>query len=467
MTNEWGFECYNYYKATFAHTAQMFGGLFSFIGGWFSDRYGRKIVVKSSFVAFFFTISVCEIINQKFSFDTKYKYAIYLIAQFLLGFFIQVGYVSAYILTIELCHAAKTTFITAFNCFMYVAGLLILMAVAYWSRDWHIINSFLAIFSFLVLLLISLILPESPRYLLSKKKYKECYAVLKRLAQVNNRSDELFSEDEFLKQADLKNRPDKNTGDMVQFQDQVYFHEMQSLLSLKIMSKISKVKISNSSDLIDMVKSGQVNETQQVENEKNVSVSAFLVNPVKNLVYSLLIMFVWAVLAMTYFAISLGITSISKGIDPYVMYMFSCIAEAVGYLSCYFHDRCSLKRLCIILLICMEIVVILQIFLPIELAEEMTWRTALIILVASAGKAFSAAAFGSIYVYTIRMYPTAVRNTMYAACVSFGRVGSLISPQVNLLRLYTWQFMPNVLFSVSTALGAFILALLPDPSKLV
>lgn len=310
MTNEWGFECYNYYKATFAHTAQMFGGLFSFIGGWFSDRYGRKVVVKVSFVAIFVTMSACEIINQKLSFDTQYKYVLYLTAQFLLGFFIQVGYVSAYILTIELCHAAKTTFITAFNCFMYVAGLLILMAVAYWSRDWHIVNSFLAIFSFLVLLLIYLILPESPRYLLSRKNYKECYAVLKRLAQVNGTSGELFSEDEFLKQADLKNNPDKSTADMVQFQDQVYFHEMQSLLSLKVMSKISKVKISNSSDLIDAVQSSQVKETQeQVENEKNVSVSAFLMNPVKNLVCSLLVMYVWAVLSMTYFAISLGMTA--------------------------------------------------------------------------------------------------------------------------------------------------------------
>lgn len=115
----------------------------------------------------------------------------------------------------------------------------------------------------------------------------------------------------------------------------------------------------------------------------------------------------------------------------------------------------------------MGIVVILQIFLPVELADQMTWRTALIILVASTGKAFSAAAFGSIYVYTVRMYPTAVRNTMYAACVSFGRVGSLIAPQVNLLRFYVWQFMPNVLFFVSTALGTLILVILPDPSKLV
>lgn len=306
MVNEWGFECYNYYKATFAHTAHMSGGLFSFIGGWFSDRYGRKIVVKVSFVAIFVTMALCEIFSQKSGLDVAYKYAAYLGAQFLLGFFIQVGYVSAYILTIELCHTARTAFITSFNCFMYVGGLLVLLAVAYWSRDWHIINAFLALFTLLVVLLIFLILPESPRFLLSKKKYKECYAVLKRLAQVNNRRDELFSEQEFLQQASLKNDPDKRATDMVQFKEQVYFHEMQSLLSLKI------VKDAKASSLIDSkgneVKGNEAKggKQHQVEKEKSASVSSYLVNPVNNLIRSLLIMYVWSVLAMTYFAISLG-----------------------------------------------------------------------------------------------------------------------------------------------------------------
>ena len=156
-----------------------------------------------------------------------------------------------------------------------------------------------------------------------------------------------------------------------------------------------------------------------------------------------------------------------NNINPYTMYIFGCIAEAVGYITCYFHNKYSLKKLVLILMLLMEVVVIVQIFVPEEIHGQMTWRTHLIILISSAGKALSSAAFTTIYVYTIKMYPTTVRNTMYAACVSFGRVGSLISPQINLLRFYTWEFMPNVIYSVSTTLGILILAFLPDPSRLV
>ena len=302
MVNEWGFECHNFYKATFAHTAHMSGGLFSFLGGWFSDRHGRKIVVKVCFVGIFVAMGLCEIINQKLNVDVHYKYTIYLITQFLLGFFVQVGYVSAYILAIELCSNKKTTLITAFNAYMYIVGMILLMALAYFSRDWHLINSYLAIYAVFIILLIFLVLPESPRFLLSKKKYEQCYAILKRLAQVNKRSDQLFGKEEFLKPAHIKNNPGNHENDKLE--EQIYFHEIQSLLSLKISNKARK-KSFNSSTVID-AKSEEATKEAQSEAEPNVSLSFFLMNPVKNLIYSLLIMFVWAVLAMTYFTISLG-----------------------------------------------------------------------------------------------------------------------------------------------------------------
>lgn len=66
IITEWGFECDKLYMGSFLQTMFMVGCLFTFIGGWFSDRYGRKFIVVNSAIVLNITILISELLLQKF-----------------------------------------------------------------------------------------------------------------------------------------------------------------------------------------------------------------------------------------------------------------------------------------------------------------------------------------------------------------------------------------------------------------
>ena len=63
-------------------------------------------------------------------------------------------------------------------------------------------------------------------------------------------------------------------------------------------------------------------------------------------------------------------------------------------------------------------------------------------------------------------YPTNHRNTLVSLVSCVGRIGSLISPQVNILRTIVWQPLPFYVFSGITFVACFFMVFLPDISTL-
>ena len=49
------------------------------------------------------------------------------------------------------------------------------------------------------------------------------------------------------------------------------------------------------------------------------------------------------------------------------------------------------------------------------------------------GKAAVVSCFCSIFIYTSEIFPTVIRTVAVGACAFFGRVGSLLAPQILLL----------------------------------
>ena len=88
------------------------------------------------------------------------------------------------------------------------------------------------------------------------------------------------------------------------------------------------------------------------------------------------------------------------------------------------------------------------------------------IIFALTGKTMASALTNSLYVYTNQMYPTNVRNTFVLLVSSLGRVGSIVSPQINLLQNLVWKPLPYIIFSSSSLLGCLFIFLLPEPSSL-
>jgi len=96
--------------------------------------------------------------------------------------------------------------------------------------------------------------------------------------------------------------------------------------------------------------------------------------------------------------------------------------------------------------------------------ESLSFNTVLVILFASIGKAMASAAFNSAYMFTSQLYPTSVRNTLMSVISCSSRIGSLISPQINMLRTLFWAPLPYLIFSGASLIACVFTFFLPDPS---
>ena len=94
-------------------------------------------------------------------------------------------------------------------------------------------------------------------------------------------------------------------------------------------------------------------------------------------------------------------------------------------------------------------------------SKSTTLNTVLIILFASVGKAMASAAYNSAYQFTIQVYPTHVRNTLVSLVSCSSRIGSLIAPQINMLRLLVWALLPYIIFSGASLVACVCTFFLP------
>lgn len=156
------------------------------------------------------------------------------------------------------------------------------------------------------------------------------------------------------------------------------------------------------------------------------------------------------------------------------MYTLSAVSELIGYSLCHFNDKLGRKLafvgyLGLAGLMCLG-VSLLQLWMGSETKSNhnlLNEPLLILVMVATfAGKAMTSAAFNSAYIYTSHMYPTKVRNTMLMFVSSIGRIGSLISPQVNLLGDMFLRQLPYLIFSVCSLVGCVFIAILPDPFKI-
>ncbi len=308
IITEWSLACENLYKASFIHTVFMIGSILSFFGGVISDKFGRKKALILSCVFLAGTISTSEIMIQKLNFSVNTQYIIYVISQAFVGAFSNAMYVVVYVLIIEITSVNKNTTVTVFANATNVLGMLTLMIVAYLTRDWHETNTFVAILSVIVLILTTAFLPESPRFLIGKKKYEECFKVLRRFAFVNGRSDKMPSKEDFLKQVAYAYEGSQNNQivDKIVSDANINFQEIQSLLSIKIKPKrvrtVSQTSSIHKSEMLEI----DVDESLTQKNYNNNSVIFFLMNPVSNLFKTIALVYVWIVLSMIYYGVTFG-----------------------------------------------------------------------------------------------------------------------------------------------------------------
>lgn len=198
LVSEWELVCNKLFLVGLTQTAFMVGSLSGLFSGYFSDRFGRKRLCIVMCILLSLTLIIGELVQLgKTSLSITFKYTIYTISQYLIGFASYVLYVTSYVLLIEMTTSKYTTLVSNFNLYMYVVGELIILLVAYLTRSWHLINWIMAGFSVILVFLVLFTLPESPRFLLARKQYTKAFLVLKRIALLNGKVGTLCSENDF------------------------------------------------------------------------------------------------------------------------------------------------------------------------------------------------------------------------------------------------------------------------------
>lgn len=134
---------------------------------------------------------------------------------------------------------------------------------------------------------------------------------------------------------------------------------------------------------------------------------------------------VWITCAFVYYGLSLNAVSLAG--NKFLNFMLVCTAEIPGYIvTNLMTGRFGRKRTLCSSLIVTGLSCIGSQYIPLNYSGG---RLGLFLL----GKAAITVSFTTLYVFTIEMFPTSLRNSLVLICSTVGRIGSMSAPQTPLL----------------------------------
>lgn len=149
------------------------------------------------------------------------------------------------------------------------------------------------------------------------------------------------------------------------------------------------------------------------------------------------------------------------------MYLLGSFAELAGYFLCHLNDKFGRKRMMMTFLLSSSAICIIVAFIPGSSDDGvLTWTAVVKIIFASIGKMAVSAAYTSCYIFNSLLFPTYVRTTVLVFTTNVGRIGALISPQINLLQTLVWSPLSYMIFSSASLLASLVVFFLPDPDKI-
>ncbi|XP_030020471.2 organic cation transporter protein isoform X2 [Manduca sexta] len=363
------------------------------ITGFVSDRWGRK------------TALVINAFNTAFIGATRYfadTYIGFAISEFAEAMFGSGGFSTAYILVMEVMGpkyrvAAGATINTFFSVGQVTMGL-----IAWGVPNWRLLTLTLYVPQFITILYIWLI-SESIRWYMSKGRYAESEAVLKKAAKING-----------------KQLSDK------------------SLAALRETAEEEK-------------------RTRALEAAQNVNEPWLIVQVFRNkriLIRCLVSPVWWITNTFIYYGMSINAVNIAG--NRYVNYMAVSASEIPGYWTAYFlMSKIGRKPVLMgAFWICCACQ-IAYIFMPQGLY-------ALSLTVYLIGKFSIAMVMTSVYVYTAELYPTKYRHSLFAFSSMVGRIGGIIAPLTPAFGASTFEKFPFVLFACFAFVSGLLIMLTPE-----
>ncbi|XP_072021441.1 organic cation transporter protein-like [Amphiura filiformis] len=192
-------------------------------------------------------------------------------------------------------------------------------------------------------------------------------------------------------------------------------------------------------------------EKQMVSNEQHQSSVIDLFRTPNMRVRTINITFIWFVQSLVYYGLSLSTSDL--GIDDYLAFFISGIVEVPAIVYCMFGiEWFGRKPNFVALMLIGGIACLCTAAIP-----KGIWLT----VVAMIGKFCIAGTFSIIYVYTVELCPTPVRNAGLGLSSMSSRVGGILAPLILLLGDY-WEPLPYVVFGTLAVAAGLTALLLPE-----
>lgn len=191
LTEEWSMVCDKAIWRNNLQTVYFAGYLVgSIVMGILADHFGRRPIMLSSFIMIIVG-GVGVAFGPQHTFGTLTSYIIYAISRFIIACGTRGINVTGFVLGMEIMGPAKRTFAGIVIEYFFAIGQLILVAIAYLNNvvlenDWRWL-AILLILPCVPFLGYFWMLPESPRWLLSKNRQTDALEIIKKVAKANKR----------------------------------------------------------------------------------------------------------------------------------------------------------------------------------------------------------------------------------------------------------------------------------------
>ena len=409
IVSEWDLVCD---KTALLSTVQgsYMGGVFvgCLFWGWASDKFGRRPSILISVV-----IQILASVIAAFSVN----YVMFIFFRFIIAFSVSGVFECAFVLVMELVSPELRTPMGIMTQFPFGLGVCILPAIAYFFRNWVPLQLAISI-PCLVLLVYFREIPESPRWLVQKKRFVEAKDILKKIAKANG--NVLPDDEEVVK--------------MLENLDELSEDEGKAAEENKALTTSEKLK----------------EAFQEIE---ILFATPQLRKRTLNIFYS------WLVVAMVYYGLSFNSKNI--GGDMYVSMFISGLAECLaclaiipalskfGRVKIYSGGFIAGGACCLVVAVMTWVMG----------KDSMVW---LLVTIAMTGKFLVSGTFALSYLYTAELFPTPVRNVAVGGASTFARIGSASAPYIVDILGGISAGIPTIIFGVFSLSAGLFALMLPE-----
>ncbi|XP_078577086.1 organic cation transporter protein-like [Branchiostoma floridae x Branchiostoma japonicum] len=175
VVTDWDLVCDNSWKVSMVKSVWFAGFMFGAVfGGHAADRWGRKPVLLASLVGSYVSGIACAF---------SPNYAAFVAFRFFIATCIMITYLASFVMTQELVSADKRSFVGMIIWIFTSLGSMLLAGIAYCIRTWKWLQ---VAITMPTLFFISFwwLVPESPRWLISRNRHKEAAAILRKGAEI-------------------------------------------------------------------------------------------------------------------------------------------------------------------------------------------------------------------------------------------------------------------------------------------